>query len=60
MMQLEISPEECHELVTLVEKSLAETRVEVRRTRNPEWQEALHQEERTLQDLLAKLEAVAV
>ena len=55
MMLLELSPKERDEMVRIVESTLANTREEVRRTRNPEWREWLHEEENILQSVLERL-----
>ena len=54
-MKLELTAEERDELVQIIEHTLGETRVEVRRTRNPDWHDQLQIEEETLRSLLERL-----
>jgi len=58
-MQLEISSEERELLIRLVERALADTRVEVRRTSTPEFHDRLEAEERELAGLLGRLRGLA-
>lgn len=54
-MQIEISSEERELLVQIVERSLSETRVEVRHTDDRSYRERLHGEEGRLRELLTRL-----
>ena len=54
-MQLEISPTEQALLVSLIEKAVAETRVEVRRTSTPDFHDGLVHDEEQLRGLLQRL-----
>ena len=56
-MQMELTEEERLELLKLTEGSLAETRVEIRHTKNRDWKDELHKEEDMLRGLLEKLGA---
>ena len=58
-MRVEISAEERELLIHLVERALSDTRVEVRRTKTPEFHDRLQAEERQLGALLARLRAAA-
>ena len=58
-MQVEISAEDRELLVRLVEHSLSDTRVEVRRTTTPDFRDRLQAEERHLATLLDRLRAAA-
>lgn len=55
-MQLDISDEEREELHTTLEGRLADVRVELRRTSQPEWKDRLREKERLLAGLISKLE----
>jgi hypothetical protein len=57
-MNVELSEHERELLATLAEGALSETRVEVRRTRNPDWREDLQTKEHDLQMILDKLRAM--
>lgn len=54
-MQLEISAAERDLMIRLAENALAEMRVEVRRTRTPQFHDGLRQEEGQLSALLDRL-----
>ena len=54
-MVLEITVQERDELVHIIEECLTNTKCEVRRTRNPDWKEHLHEEEDLLNSLLTRL-----
>ncbi len=54
-MNLSITKAEQEELVKMVVRSLSNTRVELRRTRQPEWHDQLRDEETRLNKLLGKL-----
>ena len=54
-MNLRITNPEREELVKMVVRSLSNTRVELRRTRKPEWHDQLREEEARLNKLLRKL-----
>jgi hypothetical protein len=54
-MQVDLTPAECAVLVRLVETELSDTRVEVRRTRTPDFHDALEDEKRVLRGMLEKL-----
>jgi len=54
-MQVDLSPVERDLLIRLVEHAVSYTRVEVRRTANPEFHDRLAAEERDLAGLLARL-----
>lgn len=51
-MNLELNEAERKVLIDVMEDALAQTRVEVRRTRNPEWHEGLQEREEILIKLL--------
>lgn len=55
-MNLDLTAEERDELMRLVDNSLSETRVEVRRTRTPDFRDQLQREEELLRRLHDKLE----
>lgn len=55
MLNIELNHQEWDELTKLVENALSETKVELRRTRNPEWREKLQEEENILDSLLGRL-----
>lgn len=55
-MILELSPEEAENLLRLVEAALADTRVEVRHTDNPEWHDDLARHEKDLAALRDRLQ----
>ncbi|MCE5228660.1 hypothetical protein LLG95_03580 [bacterium] len=55
-MILELNPEEAENLLRLVEAALADTRVEVRRTDNPEWKDELSRHEKDLAALRDRLQ----
>jgi hypothetical protein len=57
-MKLEISPDERDVLREVVGRSLDTVRTEHRRTRNPEWQEHLHEEAMTLESLRERLDTL--
>jgi hypothetical protein len=57
-MQLEISPEEKNMLVGLLEAALADIRVEVRRTRTPDFHDRLQRDEEQLETLLRKISSL--
>jgi hypothetical protein len=59
-MMIDISPEECEELVNLVSTELGNTKIEVRHTKKAEWRTELHKEEELLKNLLEKLQTVTV
>jgi hypothetical protein len=54
-MHVEISAEERELLIRLVERALSDTRVEVRRTKTPEFHDRLQVEEQQLSALLVRL-----
>lgn len=60
MYTIELSSEERDEILKLLENDLADTKIELRRTRNPEWREKLQQEEDMLISLVERLKQVAV
>ncbi|MCX5771424.1 MAG: hypothetical protein NTZ09_14310 [Candidatus Hydrogenedentes bacterium] len=55
MITLQLSEEEREELLKLIETSFSDTKIEVRRTRNPEWREKLQQREELLASLVSRL-----
>lgn len=57
-MILELNPEEAEDLLRLVEAALSDTRVEVRRTDNPEWHDQLAEHEKKLSSLRERLQQV--
>jgi len=59
MITFELSAEEREEIVKLLENALAETKIEFRRTRNPEWRDKLREEEEMYCALLDRLKQVA-
>jgi len=59
-MNLVITAEERNELLQVVERTLGETRVEVRRTRTPDFHDQLQHEEVVLQSLYEKLKHLPV
>ena len=56
-INLSLTTEERDELVKVLDRYLSDTRVEVRRTRTPEYHADLQHEEDVLRALLAKLRA---
>jgi hypothetical protein len=58
-MQLELTPEDRELLKALVERGLAETRVESRHTADRAWRDHLHGEQQRLRDLLERLGRLA-
>ncbi len=54
-MQLEVSAEDRRVLLSLLERSLGDTRAEVRRTRTADFKQALRSEEATLRTLIRNL-----
>jgi hypothetical protein len=58
-MHLQISAEERDVLVTIVERALSETRVEVRRTTTPDFHDRLQVEEQQIRALLDRLRSLA-
>ena len=56
-INLSLTDEERDELVKVLNRYLSDTRVEVRRTRTPEYHEDLQHEEDVLRSLLDKLRA---
>lgn len=55
-MILELNPEEAENLLRLVEATLSDTRVEVRRTDNPGWHDELQRQEKELASLRDRLQ----
>ncbi|MDX1649956.1 MAG: hypothetical protein R3263_08895 [Myxococcota bacterium] len=58
-MQLELSPQERDVLEKIVERAHSEMRVELRRTTTPDYHDALQAEEKQVEDLLARIRALA-
>ncbi len=54
-MKIDITLQERDEMLRLVDKWLGDTRVEVRRTRTPDFLSQLHQEQDVLESLHRKL-----
>jgi len=54
-MTIELAESECNLLQRLLEHAIGELRVEVRRTRTPDFHDNLVNEEETLKGLLAKI-----
>lgn len=52
---LELTPDEAHYLAELLNRALAEARVEMHRTRTTDYRRQVHQEEDLVRGLLAKL-----
>lgn len=59
MFTLELSEEEREELLRVLETELSDTRIEYRRTRNPDWRDRLEQHENRLSSLLERLKEQA-
>ena len=55
MITLQLSGEERDELVRLIENALSDTKIELRRTRKPDWRDELQQQEDVLASLLGRL-----
>lgn len=55
-MILELNPEEAENLLRLVEAALADTRIEVRHTDNPDWRDQLAHHEKALAALRDRLQ----
>ena len=58
-MQLELSAKERALLEQIVERTLADLRVEVRRTSTPKYHDALEADQTALADVLARLKALS-
>jgi hypothetical protein len=58
-MQLDLSAEDRDLLVGLVERTLAETRVEARHTDDRSFRDRLHREQESLRQLLDRLRQLA-
>jgi ribosome recycling factor len=57
-MELELQDDERELLIRLLEHTLEETRVEVRRTRTPDFHDKLLEEEQMLRGLLKRLQEI--
>lgn len=57
-MVLELNQGERDELLRLIEKELAETRSELRRTDNPEWRNSIDEEKDILNALYKRLKTM--
>jgi len=55
MITLQLSAEERDEPLRLIESAFSDTKIEFRRTRNPEWRDKLQQQEDILASLLDRL-----
>jgi len=59
MITLQLSAEERDELLRLIGSAFSDTKIEFRRTRNPEWRDKLQQQEDMLASLVDRLKEEA-